>query len=302
MYQFSSQQKNFHQEGAGRRQEMIETIVEIVEDSLDPNRVSSAYCDAIVSGTTGIGKTYNAEKILNEKGIFPLIIKGNQSLSNLATSLMVFHYKFQERKKPGQKLVILFDDCDSLFENKQTINILKGMTGAPGSRMLQHNVQVPRANLNPLQLSILEQYQPADGSVGIHVSTEDMVFIFTTNFMLPTEKQARDYLALKGPTSQANRKIDLSAIRRRFTTRDFILTKETNWGWLVEVGLNDGGLDMLPDQTSKMILLDWMWNNWDHMTESNISTMEKMALTMVKYPDNYRDRWERSYIDQLYAY
>ena len=48
-----------------------------------------------------------------------------------------------------------------------------------------------------------------------------------------------------------------------------------------------------------MILLDWMWNNWDKMTENNLSTIEKMAVIMKKYPEDYRDRWERALIDQM---
>jgi hypothetical protein len=126
-----------------------------------------------------------------------------------------------------------------------------------------------------------------------------MVFIFTTNLTLPTEKEAKDYLRVKGQTSHAGKKMDLAAVRRRVQVRNFVLPKKPNWGWLVEVALNDGGLDILPDEMSKMILLDWLWNNWDNMTETNLSTLEKMAIMMIRHPDNYRDKWERAFINHI---
>jgi hypothetical protein len=307
MIYFSEEQKSCIVQGASQRQHMIETIKEVVHEAISTeNNWDIYYKDAIISGTMGIGKTYNAVKELNEAGIFPVIIKGNQSIANLAGALMVYHYRFTHSPDyvPGQKLVVIFDDCDSLFESSSNLNILKSMTAKPGNpedpRMFQHNVQINKHQYSDFQQSILEYYAPANGSVGIHVNCEDIIFLFTTNFVLPTETEAKNYMSKKGATPQARKKMDLAAIRRRVApTPTFLLSKKVNWGWLAEVGLNDGGLDLLEDQTSKMILLDWMWNNWDHMTETNLSTMEKMAAIMKKNPTDYRDRWERAFINQM---
>ena len=305
MVQFSKEQKTCMENGSSIRRHMIDTIKEVVQEAVTEETVNDYdeyYKDAVISGSMGIGKTYNAVKELNALGIYPAIIKGNQSIANLAGALMTYHYRFvhSEDYKPGKKLVIMFDDCDALFENSNNINILKGMTGKPGDRMFQHNVQINPHQYSEFQQTILEQYQPANGSSGIHVDCNDIVFIFTTNFVLPTEKQAKDYMAAKGNTPQGRKKQDLAAIRRRIApTPTFILNKKVNWGWIAEVGLNDNGLDILKDESQKMMLLDWMWNNWDHMTETNISTMEKMAIMMLKYPNNYRDRWEMSLLDQM---
>jgi hypothetical protein len=301
MIQFSQDQKHAWQDGAGLRREMVDTIVELVENALQNSEFSNSYPDAIISGTMGIGKTYNAEKELKNRGIEPIIVKGNQSIANLAGALMVYHHRFINRSnpKPGEKLIIMYDDCDSLFESSKTINILKAMTGAEDRRVFQHNVQVNKFNYSAFQQSIMDNYAPADGSAGIHVPCDDMVFIFTTNLTLPTEKEAKDYLKMKGQTSHAGKKMDLAAVRRRVQVRNFVLPKKPNWGWLVEVALNDGGLDILPDEMSKMILLDWMWNNWDNMTETNLSTLEKMAIMMIRHPDNYRDKWERAFINHI---
>ena len=82
----------------------------------------------------------------------------------------------------------------------------------------------------------------------------------------------------------------------RFNVKDYFLDKLTNWGWIAEVALNDGALDMLETEEEKLILIDWMWNNWDNMTENNIRTIEKMAYEMVDYPDEYRDNWEADFL------
>jgi len=305
MFHFSEEQKSCIKSGASMRRHMIDTIKEVVQEavSTEPeNDWDVNYKDAIISGTMGIGKTYNAIKELEEVGIHPIIIKGNQSIANLAGALMAYHYRFvhSEDYEPGKKLVIIFDDCDALFENSTNINILKGMTGKVGERIFQHNVQINPHQYSEFQQSILGYYAPENGSAGIHVDCNDIVFLFTTNFVIPTEKEAKDYMQQKGATPQARKKVDLAAIRRRVApTPTFIINKKTNWGWIAEVGLNDGGLDILDDEQSKMILLDWMWNNWDKMTENNLSTIEKMAVIMKKYPENYRDRWERAFINQM---
>jgi len=89
---------------------------------------------------------------------------------------------------------------------------------------------------------------------------------------------------------------DLAAIRGRFNVKDYQLDFETNWGWIAEVALNDNGLPMLENELQVIILLDWMWNNWHKMTETNIRTIEKMAYEMVDYPNEYRDNWEADFL------
>jgi hypothetical protein len=111
---------------------------------------------------------------------------------------------------------------------------------------------------------------------------------------LPFESDAREALE-KGVSAKANRLQDLSAIRGRFNVKDYHLDFQTNWGWIAEVALNDGALSHLTEEQI-LILLDWMWNNWPNMTETNIRTIEKMAYEMVDYPEEYRDNWEADFL------
>jgi hypothetical protein len=293
--QFTSAQRYAISEGAKKRDAMIRQIIKIAENATRNGREN--YQDALISGTTGIGKTYNAEKALKERGIYPVVLTQEATMFYFGTALMTHHYYFMKhRKSPDEKLVIVLDDCDSFFESKGNINILKGMTGKQGSRVFQYNAVLQHHLLTEEQLNIVEHYKPTNGTHGFHVNCDDVVFIITTNFKLPYESEAKEYLQKNGPTARANRLSDLSAIRGRLICKDFIIPKTTNWGWIVDVCLNDGGLDILPDEDTRYELLEWIWYNWDDMTESNLRTVEKMALEVLEDPDNYKDNWEADFL------
>lgn len=287
--QFSSQQKECIRKGALKRQGLIREAKKAANRAAG-KAIREEYLDTILAGTTGIGKTFNVEQSINELGVPSITLKGNKSMFAFGGDLMLLH----SRMPKGSKMALIIDDCDSFFENKENINILKGMTGKTGTRQFQYNKKVNEHAFTEGQMQVMEQYQ-TEGMHGFTVPTDDFIFIFTTNFPLPFESDAKEALD-KGVSAKANRLQDLSAIRGRFNVKDYMLDKDTNWGWIAEVALNDGGLDMLESDADKMFLLDWMYNNWDAMTETNIRTIEKMAYEMVDYPEEYRDNWEADFL------
>ena len=289
MLQLSTQQKDAIQKGAQKRKGLIREAKKAAMRAAG-KAVREEYLDTILAGTTGIGKTYNIEKAVEEAGVPSLTLKGNKSMFAFGGDLMLLH----SRLPKGQKMALIIDDCDSFFENKENINILKGMTGKTGTRQFQYNKKINEHMFTEAQISVMPEYQ-TEGMHGFTVPTDDFIFIFTTNFKLPFESDAKEAVE-KGVSAKANRMQDLAAIRGRFNVKDYQLDKLTNWGWISEVALNDGGLKMLDDEMSRIILLDWMWNNWDEMTETNIRTIEKMAYEMVDYPDEYRDNWEADFL------
>ena len=289
MLQLSTQQKDAIQKGAQKRKGLIREAKKAAMRAAG-KAVREEYLDTILAGTTGIGKTYNIEKAVEEAGVPSLTLKGNKSMFAFGGDLMLLH----SRLPKGQKMALIIDDCDSFFENKENINILKGMTGKTGTRQFQYNKKINEHMFTEAQIAVMPEYQ-TEGMHGFTVPTDDFIFIFTTNFKLPFESDAKEAVE-KGVSAKANRMQDLAAIRGRFNVKDYQLDKLTNWGWIAEVALNDGGLKMLDDEMSRIILLDWMWNNWDEMTETNIRTIEKMAYEMVDYPDEYRDNWEADFL------
>lgn len=289
MIQFSSQQKECIRKGALKRQGLIREAKKAANRAAG-NAIREEYLDTILAGTTGIGKTFNVEQSIKELGVPSITLKGNKSMFAFGGDLMLLH----SRMPKGTKMALIIDDCDSFFESKENINILKGMTGKTGTRQFQYNKKVNEHAFTEGQMQVMEQYQ-TEGMHGFTVPTDDFIFIFTTNFPLPFESDAKEALD-KGVSAKANRLQDLSAIRGRFNVKDYMLDKDTNWGWIAEVALNDGGLFMLESEIEKMILLDWIYNNWDNMTETNIRTIEKMAYEMVDYPNEYRDNWEADFL------
>lgn len=301
---FTSKEKSFIVEGKKKRRALIEATIEAAQRALEENELRGEFkIDTILSGSTGIGKTHNIMKAFKKAKVTPVVIQGNQSMFDFSTMLMLHHYKFQQNKKKNpnlKKLIVIADDCDSFFKNDDTLNILKGMTGKGDSRKLQYNKAIQEHMMTPEMLAILDEYRFSSGKLGFEIPCEDIVFVLTTNFSLPTEKYAKDYIAKSGPTARANRLNHLAAIRRRFNTKDFMLNKYENWGWLAEVTLNDGLVDDVlttsQSELQKYIILNWVLNKWDEMTESNLDTIRDLALKMVQYPNEYRDVWEADYL------
>jgi hypothetical protein len=289
MIQFSTHQKEAIRKGAQKRQGLVREAQKAANRAAG-KAIREEYLDTILTGTTGIGKTHNIEKAIAELNVPYMVLKGNKSMFAFGGDLMLLH----SRRPQGQKMALVIDDCDSFFENKENINILKGMTGKTGSRQFQYNKKINEHMFTEAQMQVMSQYQ-VEGMHGFTIPTDNFIFIFTTNFNLPFESDAKEALE-RGVSAKANKMQDLAAIRGRFNVKDYQLDFETNWGWICEVGLNDGGLNMLDNEEQKMILLDWMWNNWNNMTETNIRTVEKMAYEMVDYPQDYRDNWEADFL------
>lgn len=287
--QFSTAQKDAITKGAMKRNSLLREAKKAAQRAAGKS-IREEYLDTILSGTTGIGKTFNIEKEVEALGIPYLTIKGNKSMFAFGADLMLLHHAIPK----GQKMALIIDDCDSFFESKENRNILKGLTGKSGSRQFQYNKKVNPHMFTEQQNAIMELYQ-TPGMHGFTVPTDNFVFIFTTNLPLPYESEAK--LAVdSGSSAKAIKLLDLVAIRGRHNVKDFFLNFEENWGWIAHVGLNDGGLDMLETEEEKILLLDWMWNNWHQMTETNIRTIEKMAYEIIDDADNYRDNWEMDFI------
>jgi hypothetical protein len=290
MIQFSSQQRDAINRGSSKRKSLINQTKKVVNRVIGKER--DQYLDAIFSGTTGIGKTHLSERALSEANVPFIKLQGSVSMFAMAGDLMLIH----SRKPAGQKVVILVDDCDSFFENKTSMNILKGMTGKVGTRVFQYKKAINPSSFTEAQLEVMPNYMN-DGEHGFTVNCDDFIFLFTTNFPFPTESDAKEYISKNRGSAKGNRMMDLAAVAGRMNYRDFTLSdRNENWGWIAEVGLNDGGLDMLQSEDDKMILLDWMWNNWNELRATSVRTMEQLAYDMIDYPNDYRDEWEASYL------
>jgi hypothetical protein len=129
----------------------------------------------------------------------------------------------------------------------------------------------------------------------VPLQANEFTFLFTTNFMLPFDKQADLIRKKDGSSAKAEKIESLAAFRSRFRTKDYPMDKNTKWGYLAYVLLE---LDLFPELNNyqKSILIDWVWNNWDKMKETNLRTLEKMAEDMINNEDDFKDIWEQDYL------
>ena len=85
----------------------------------------------LITGQGGVGKSYNVNKILStygKKGVDYVIMKGKSSVSAM--------YKFLY---DNYDKIVVFDDCDSVLQNNDGLNILKGVLDSGDVREVSWN-------------------------------------------------------------------------------------------------------------------------------------------------------------------
>lgn len=86
----------------------METLIGSVAKGLAPS--------LIISGAPGLGKSYTCKKVLDDSNINYTMVRG------FAKETAMFKLLWQHREKGS---VIIFDDCDSIFDSTAGLNILK---------------------------------------------------------------------------------------------------------------------------------------------------------------------------------
>lgn len=103
--------------------------------------VSGAVRALIVSGPPGIGKSFGVEKILEEANCYSkiagksdkgLIVKG--AATPISLYKMLYHYRNKDN-------ILVFDDCDSVFSDPISLNLLKAALDTGDRRFLSWNAE-----------------------------------------------------------------------------------------------------------------------------------------------------------------
>lgn len=139
--ELKSAQKNFDKKKYADPDIVFEDLDDLV------NMVASGVQPSLmITGMAGIGKTFTVQKrltkILGSKGDNWIMVKGKSSPMGLYMSL------FLNRDK-----LIVFDDMDSIFSNKDTINIIKAAVDSYDER------EISWISPTTQNLSGLDQYQ-----------------------------------------------------------------------------------------------------------------------------------------------
>lgn len=282
LLQFSSNQMNAIQKGELMRESLLKAAKKAAEVN-----IKSPHPHTYLYSPAGLGKTYNVMKAVTKAKRPYRLISGNNSLWSFAIDIMNIH----ATKPANSKFIIIVDDCDALLESRN-LDTMKNVLS--GNKILSYQAQLAVTRLDPDTQANLPRYQTS-GRLGFEVPCDDFVFIFCSNFRLPFDDETSKVQA-KGISKAAKRMNGLSAIRSRLNTKDFDMDWQTQWGWIATVVIKDGALNELNiDSDSQMILLDWMYHNWNLMKETNIRTTIKMAQIMIE-EHQYKTIWETDFL------
>jgi hypothetical protein len=231
----------------------------------------------------GAGKTFTVQTTADKAKVKLLKIQGAASISAIVTQLAVAAYV--NKDKP---VVVWIDDCDSLFMDSESLNVMKGALDEDRNMMAwnknmtnQINTYLKGDDLDLLKAEALQHFRP-EGSVGIEVPTNNMRFIVTSN---------KDLTAPNSPKiNKSKRLMDEAAIRDRVNYHSFDLDNKHSWGWVASVLLANPILNITDEQ--KHDLLDWMFINWTKLAATSMRAVKELAADMINHPDSYPDHWQ----------
>lgn len=262
------------------------TLKNHIQEALFNNPFKANY---ILSSLPGLGKTHETIEALKKVSNQPLLIEGSESAFAFALDIATAVYLSN-----NSPINVILDDCDVIFEPKNT-NMAKKMFDQTRALKYGKNYQGLRHLCTDLQFEAIESFASPD-KAGFSVPTNNITFLILTNRHLPTINEISNINPNKKSSSAM---VDLHSIRRRCETKEIEMSDLELWGYVAHVTLNSMICEKYKPNISvveKQQLLTWCYNNWDKLTERNLSIIEKLTKEMVRYPNNYLDIWTSNYI------
>lgn len=214
----------------------------------------------IISGPAGVGKSHGVERklskhnilsTLSEKEVPYTIIKGAMSPIGLYKAL----YKFREAGK-----VVVFDDCDTIFEDTLMLNILKAALDSKARRTICWNTES----------RVLDREGIPD-RFDFQASA-----IFLTNIDFETVKSNKLKPHLDALTSRSHyMSCDIATDRERLLR----IKQVAEDGLLKDFDMTD------EEQTN---VLDFVTDNFDKLREQSLRTVVKAAELKSAFGDSWQ--------------
>lgn len=218
---------------------------------------SGAVRAMIVSGPPGVGKSYGVEAVLDRYDLVEglggsrkyEVVRGAMS----ALGLYVKLYKFS-----AQDNVIVFDDCDSIFSDELSLNILKAALDSKKRRMIHWNTD----SIKLRNEGVPDQFC-FEGSA-----------IFITN--------------LKFDRARGKIREHLAALESRCHYMDLTINTQREKMLRIRQIVEDGMLSQyrFDDQTVGEIV-DYVDQNKDRLRELSLRTVVKLADLVKAFPDRW---------------
>ena len=236
-----------------------EGAIEILED------MTYAACDGVVrgmvvTGPPGVGKSFGVEKVLGKHDIISTlgdrpakyeVVKGAMSAIGLYCKL----YKHADKDN-----VLVFDDCDSIFADELSLNILKAALDSKKTRRIHWNTDSFKLR-----------------NEGVPDSFEfkgSAIFITNIKFDNVKSKKMRDHL---------------EALESRCHYIDLTIDTEREKMLRIKQITGDGMLDeYMLGETVVDDIVDFIDINKKRLRELSLRTVLKVADLAKAFPD----RWE----------
>lgn len=214
----------------------------------------------IVSGPPGVGKSYGVEEVLQKDDLFNTlaqrppkyeIVKGAMSSLGLYAKL----FQFKDRGN-----VVVFDDCDSVFFDDLSLNILKAALDSSKRRWISWNTDSRLLRTE----GIPDRFEFSAGAV----------FITNIKFEHVRSKKLRDHLdALESRCHYIDLQMD--------TTREKLLR--------IRQIVSDGMLqDYEFEEHEKREIVDFVADNADRIRELSLRMVLKIADLRKSFPDAWQ--------------
>ena len=214
----------------------------------------------IVSGAPGVGKSHGIEQVMQKYETLELLglekkhefIKGNMSPIGLYCKL------FSLKDKDN---VVIFDDCDSIFEDVLALNILKAALDSKPKRTINWNTD----SFKLRNEGVPDSFQ-FEGSA---------IFITNVKFSNVKSKKLKDHLeALESRCHYLDLTID--------SARDKLLRIKQ----VIEDGMMEsyGFSDELINE-----VIEYVENNQNSFRELSLRTVVKLGDLIKAFPDTWQD-------------
>ena len=248
------------------------------------------YPHKFVFGYPGIGKSYEITNHLETSGARFLMVTGNVSMFAFGIQLAVINFLNPDQ----ERLIIFCDDVDTLVATEASCNQLKSALHGPRKFTYEKSLQSQLSSLSDLQKEAINHHKE-EGKMGFTVDCKSMSFILVSNIQLPTDDEVR--VAREKGKGKASLMAHKNAIRSRCMVQDFSLSNAELWGWIADVVLRTDCLEQFEmDEDEKYVILDFLWDNWENLTERSIRLIEKMAIIKKEYPDTFQSVWEIDFL------
>ena len=218
----------------------------------------------IVSGPPGVGKSYGVEAQMHKASLFDNII-GNriryEVVKGAMTALGLYSqlYKFSDSKN-----VLIFDDCDSVFSDELSLNILKAALDSGKRRKICWN-----SDSSLLRREGIPDTFDFNGSA---------IFITNLKFSNVKSKKLQDHL---------------EALQSRCHFLDLTINNQRDKMLRIKQVHRDaeGGLfkDYQFDDNESQVIIDFMFENQTKLREISMRMCLKIADLVKISPDNWRN-------------